>query len=463
MTRTSSNRQRPAIDELLKPLTVRAPHPARRPPTVTHIGAHSVEDLVARFGSPLCVFDEDRLRSSYRSLLSAFREHWEKTRIAWSVKTNWLSAIAATLRSEGALGEVVSGFEYGICRDLGIPGTDIIFNGPWKSDEELLRAFSESAWVNIDGADELERILELAKGLKTPCKVGLRINVKLNYPPWDKFGFRVDEQATLDAARAISRHKKLILAGLHLHVGTYVPDVNIYRQGMESMVALALKLEAELGCTIESLDIGGGYATRNTLRGVMLPGSATAPSYADYAQAVTAPLRTHAKRFRSKPTLTLEPGRGLVDECAKFIGTVLAVKRPQDSQQTAILDVGVHILPTAYWYEHEVSPTRDDGKALAHWRLAGNLCMQIDVIREEVILPELSRGDRLIIHDVGAYNFSQSMQFIQLRPNYVMLRGKEAHLIRRAETAMDARGAECLPKHLVTQESQASALIRPPL
>ncbi len=461
MSRPRTTKVRDVVKELMQPLGTRAPHPSRRPPAVDRIGAHTVDALISRFGSPLCVFDEDRLRLAYRNMLGAFRALWPKTRIAWSVKTNWLSSIAAVLRSEGALGEVVSGFEYGICRDLGIPGKDIIFNGPWKSDDELKQAFREEAWVNVDSHDELERILKLANGLKKPVKVGLRVNVKLNYPPWDKFGFRVDESVTLEAARRITQHKKLVLAGLHLHVGTYVPDVSIYRQGMEALVGLALRLEAELGCSIESLDMGGGYATRNTLRGVMLPGAATAPAYEDYALAVTAPLLANEKRFKRPPTLTLEPGRGLIDEAAKFISTVLAVKRPEGTQQTAILDVGVHILPTAYWYEHEVSPVRDDGRPLGHWRLAGNLCMQIDVVREEVVLPELAPGDRLVIHDVGAYNFSQSMQFIQLRPNYVMIRGKEAHVIRRAEVPMDARRPEMLPRHLVSEESRTSALLKP--
>lgn len=441
-------------------LATRTPHPSRRPATMPRLGNHDVEALVRQFGSPLCVFDEDTLRGAYRSMLKAFNSRWPRTRIAWSVKTNYISAIAAVLRSEGAYGEVVSGFEYGICRDIGIPGAEIIFNGPWKSDSELRTAFSEGAQVNIDGRDELTRVLAIADTLDKPVRVGMRVNVRLNYPPWDKFGFRVDEAGTLEAARAITRHPKLQLCGLHLHVGTYVPDVSLYRQGMSELVTLALILQRELNVTIETLDMGGGYATRNTLRGVMLQGMATAPSYDDYAQAITAPLLEAQGLFRQPPTLVLEPGRGLVDEAANFITTVLAVKHPQGSQKTAILDAGVHILPTAYWYEHEVRPVVDDGRALQHYRLAGLLCMQIDVLREQVVLPELSPGTRLVVRDVGAYNFSQSMQFIQLRPNYVMIRGSEVHLVRAAEVPMDVRAAEQMPKHLLNAETRNSKLVR---
>jgi diaminopimelate decarboxylase len=450
----------PELSPLAAAVPFRPPADSRRPPIREHVGRNRVVDLLERFGSPLYVLDEDALRERYRVFRDAFVSRWPETTVTWSVKTNWLSAVAAILRSEGAFGEVVSGFEYEICRDLGIPGSEIVFNGPWKRDEELLRAFDEGAHVTIDGDDELRRVIALSKTRPKPFPVGIRVNQKLNYPPWDKFGFSLEDGRALETARLVMAEPTLRLVRLHLHVGTYVPDASLYARGAEALTSLALRLERELGATIEHLDLGGGYATRNTLRGAMMPGAATSASIDDYAEAVTAPLRRAARQFRRPPRLLLEPGRVLVDEAMHLLTTVRAVKRTSGGAKAAILDAGVHILPTAYWYRHEVKPVVDDGRPLETYRLAGPLCMQIDVVRESVALPSLRAGDRLVVEDVGAYNFSQSMQFIQLRPPVALVRGDVALLVREGETAAYVRRLERLPAHLASGEASNSELAR---
>ncbi len=437
----------------------RPPRSERRIESCPEVFGHDVRELAERFGSPLCVYDESALRSAYRRMIGAFREGWKDTYIGASVKTNYLSALVSILRSEGAWGEVVSGFEYRLCRDLGIPGNEIIFNGPWKTDEDLRTAFAEGAIVNLDGDDELERVECIAAELGRPVKVGLRVNMQLNYPPWDKFGFKLETGHALEAARLISRSKHLRLTGLHMHVGTYIPDPGMYGRAVEALISLATQLERELDITIEHLDLGGGYATRNTLHDTMLPGEAVSSTPEEYAAAITGPVRRAAAQFKQKPRLFIEPGRILVDEAAAMITTVRAVKRMTGQQKAALIDCGVHILPTAWWYDHEIRPVEDGGQGLEDYRVVGPLCMQIDVVRKSVELPALKCGDLLVIRDVGAYNFSQSMQFIYMRPNYVLAHAGGVDVIRRREEDEYVRSEERLPAHLVNDETQGSFLV----
>lgn len=450
----------PELRSLPSSLLDRPPGAERRPEPLPRIGRHSVAALVAHFGSPLVVIDEDALRAAYRGLVGAFRRLWRDTVIGYSVKTNYLSSIVAALRSEGAFGEVVSGFEYRLCRDLGIPGAQILFNGPWKTDEDLRTAFVEGSHVNLDGDDEIGRAAAIAETLDRPASVGIRVNMKLNDPPWDKFGFGLETGHALDAARRIARSKGLRLRGLHMHVGTYVPDPAVYGRAAEALIGLALRLERELDFTIEHLDLGGGYATRNTLRGALLAGEATAAAPEDYAAAITTPLRMAARQFRRRPRLYLEPGRILVDGAVSEVTTVRAVKRVSGGRKAALIDAGVHILPTAFWYNHEVRPVTDRGQAVESYRLVGPLCMQIDVVRDAVELPALRAGDLLVIRDTGAYNFSQSMQFIYMRPAIVQIRGPAVHLVREAESDAFVRQPERLPPHLLNDETQGSILAR---
>ena len=92
----------------------------------------AIDDLVARYGSPLYVFSEQKLRKLYRECYDAFSRRYPHVTLAWSYKTNYLDAICAIMHQEGALAEVVSEMEYAKARALGISGEQIIFNGPYK-------------------------------------------------------------------------------------------------------------------------------------------------------------------------------------------------------------------------------------------------------------------------------------------------------------------------------------------
>jgi diaminopimelate decarboxylase len=128
---------------------------------------------------------------------------------------------------------------------------------------------------------------------------------------------------------------------------------------------------------------------------------------------------------------------------------VIANKRLADGRRATIMDFGVNILFTAFWYDHKISPAQSFGHHTEESMVYGPLCMNIDVVRENATLPPLQPGDRVVVHHVGAYNVTQSMQFIQLRPAIVMIdkRG-QAHRIRKREGIEALQREELLPEHL---------------
>ncbi|RPI77973.1 MAG: diaminopimelate decarboxylase, partial [Desulfobacteraceae bacterium] len=113
--------------------------------TVNDVFGHGVRKLLKAHGSPLYVISEEVLVRRFREMLGAFRKHYAPSTIAYSYKTNYLSTVCAILHREGAWAEVVSGFEYEIARQLGMPGPKIVFNGPYKTPSELKRAFLDQA------------------------------------------------------------------------------------------------------------------------------------------------------------------------------------------------------------------------------------------------------------------------------------------------------------------------------
>ena len=190
---------------------------------LTHIDDVAVEELVAKFGSPLFVFSEKTLIARYRELHQAFSRRYPKVRIAWSYKTNYLQAICRVFHREGAWAEVVSPMEFDKARRTGIPADHIHFNGPFKPDDALAEAVQGEALLHIDNLDELVRLERLADRLGVRPRVAIRVNLAVEgLPAWSRFGLNLESGQAREAAVRIIAGGKLDLVGLHCHIGTFI-------------------------------------------------------------------------------------------------------------------------------------------------------------------------------------------------------------------------------------------------
>ncbi|MCS4433427.1 alanine racemase [Aquiflexum gelatinilyticum] len=417
---------------------------------LSHIDGTPIKDLIGEFGSPLFVLSESTIRKTYKEAHRAFSSRYPNVQFAWSYKTNYLNAVCNVFHQEGAWAEVVSGFEYDKAIANGVPGELILLNGPDKSTEDLQKAIRNNSLIHIDHFDELYEIIHLSKEMTERPKVAIRVNMDTGiYPKWDRFGFNYENGEAWDALNRIMANKNLDLMGLHTHIGTYMMSVDAYRIAAGKLADLAIKLERKHGHVLKYIDMGGGFASKNTLRGAYYPGTDTAPSFDDFAEAITSVLMSSDIKPDHLPMLILETGRAMIDDAGYLVGTVIANKRLADGRRATILDAGVNLLFTAFWYEHDVRPVQPVSDQTEDTTLYGPLCMNIDVIRGNVMFPLLKKGDQYVIKRVGAYNNTQWMQFITLRPNVVMLDSKgNPHLIRKREVLETINSQEVMPEHL---------------
>jgi len=417
---------------------------------MTHIDGVPVRQLIKDYGSPLFVLSEKTLRSTLKKARKAFETRYPKVQFAWSYKTNYLNAVCSVFHQEGSWAEVVSGFEYDKAIALGVDGRKIIFNGPEKPEADLAKAIRNDSLIHIDHLEEFYTLSALADKLKKRPRVAIRVNMDTGvYPIWDRFGFNYENGQARDALNKIMQLGKMDLVGLHCHIGTFMLAPSAYAVAATKLSELALWLHEKFGHEIRYIDLGGGFPSRNTLKGSYLQGPDTNPVFDDFAEAISTALMDSGFKKDKLPLLILETGRALVDEAGYLLGTVISNKRSSSGQRTTILDVGVNLLFTSFWYDHKVTPAQ----AFTHFSedtvLFGPLCMNIDVIRENVSLPLLNRGDHLVIHHVGAYNMTQWMQFITLRPRIVMIDTESAvHVVREPESLESVNGLENLPPHL---------------
>ena len=258
--------------------------------------------------------------------------------------------------------------------------------------------------------------------MKLKPRVAIRVNMDIGvYPMWDRFGFNYENGQAWDALNKIMRSDKLELVGLHTHIGTFMLTAQAYGTAAYKLADLALGVQKKYKHKIKYIDMGGGFTSNNTLKGAYLPGTDTNPGFEEYAEAITSALINSDFEPGDLPLLILETGRALIDDAGYLLGSVITNKRLSDGRRNTIIDVGVNILFTAFWYEHKVTPAQEFTQYAEDTVLYGPLCMNIDVIRENVSLPLMNKGDHFVIHSVGAYNMTQWMQFITLRPNIVLI------------------------------------------
>lgn len=410
----------------------------------------AVKKLVEQYGSPLFVISENKIRRNQRNFVRIFKTRYPKVQFAWSYKTNYLDAVCSVFHQEGSFAEVVSEFEYDKAKRLGISGENIIFNGPDKSSSALLKAIKDGAKIHIDHFDELYEIIEITNQNNLSANVAIRINFDVGvYPLWDRFGFNFENGEAWQAIMRILANPSLKLVGLHTHIGTYMMTAEAYRVAASKIVSLFKKIKTEYGFLPDYIDMGGGFASHNTLIGQYLPAEETIPSIEQYAESIATGLFELQLNRDDLPTLILETGRALIDSAGYLISTVIANKRLSTGKRAVIIDAGVNHLFTAFWYKHKISPAQDSGHYTEEAAIYGPLCMNIDCIRDSINLPALKKGDMIVIEDVGAYNMTQWMQFITMRPNVVMIMEDDSvELIRKAETIDTIVQQEVLPEKL---------------
>ena len=410
----------------------------------------SIEELTERFGSPLFVFSERALRAKYHEAYTAFSTRYPDVQFAWSYKTNYLKAICKVFHEEGSIAEVVSDFEYEKARKLGIPGHQIIVNGPYKSETFLRLAVSENAKIQVDNHQEIGTIEKIAEEIGRPVNVAIRVNMVTGCEPaWTKFGFNFESGDAMLAVSRVCSSEHLNLVGLHSHIGTFILDPNQYRVSMQNLCALVWGAYTQYGVEVEYINAGGGFASANTLHYQYLPGKDVVPSFNQYAEAICDTLLLNLPKEMPTPKLYLETGRALVDEAGYLITSVLHGRHSGDGRQSLVVDAGINLLYTAAWYKFDIQTTQPFEGPVGPTTLYGPLCMNIDVIRQEVYLPTMSPGQTLLIHPVGAYNITQSMQFITYRPAVVMI-GLDGtvDIIRRAENLEHVEALEELPERM---------------
>lgn len=399
------------------------------------ITKEKAEQLIEEFGSPLFLLDESLFINKIKQVKDLFHKNYDNFRLAYSFKTNYLKRVCELVLKEMVLAEVISGFEYDIAKFIGYNGKQIIVNGPYKPFNELIKYVEDSCIINVDNGEELENLNKISKNLGKTINIGIRVNTKVGELPWSKFGFSLENGEALSIAKKIiDKYKGLKLNGFHLHIGTNISDTIYYKKAILNLLLFIREIE-NLNVKLDYIDLGGGFPSKDACPlNENLENWNNKADLHEFVKAICEPLNKYYNG-KEKPLLIIEPGRLLVDESFSLISKVFSVKNIHGIN-SVFIDAGVNIIPSAYYRKHKIETFSTKQKELTD--IYGPLCMQVDLIESGIELSKLKEEDILIVKNVGAYELSQSMQFIRERPAVISIsfNGK-INLCRRKETYKD--------------------------
>jgi len=395
----------------------------------------SLEKLAARHGTPLYLYSTAMIRARLDAFARAF--HSIPHTLCYSVKANSTLAILRLVAGQGAGFDVVSGGELQrVLRVKRAAAGKVVFSGVGKTAAEMELALRSGILLfNIEGASELNLLAATASRLKKQAAIAVRVNpdVSAKTHPYistglhqHKFGVPIPEAKTLYAQAALL--PSLRVAGVSVHIGSQITDVDSFREALERVAHLVAVLRRQ-GHDIRYIDAGGGLGISYNDEGAQ-KNAGFEKQIAAYARAVLGPLR------ELKLQLLLEPGRSIVGAAGVLLTRVL-YRKTNRRKRFLIVDAAMNDLlrPSLYGAYHEIVPVRRQSRETEITDVVGPICETGDFFARDRELPRVGEGDLLAILDAGAYGSVLGSNYnTRGRAAEVLVDGANAKVIRRRES-----------------------------
>ncbi|MET9622745.1 diaminopimelate decarboxylase [Streptomyces sp. NPDC006464] len=354
--------------------------------------------------------DIQGVRDSVTALQDAFA-HVPDVLHAFAAKACPLLPVLRLLADAGMGCEVASPGETRLALAAGFPPERIVLDSPVKTRAEIREALTLGIALNADNLAELGRI-DALRPSDSRSVIGLRVNPQVGVgviaamstaTPHSKFGVALDDPGARARVREAFLQRPW-LTRLHAHVGSQGCPLPLIAEGLAALHGLAEEVNEFVGRRqITSLDLGGGLP-------VNFADDTTAPTFEDYVKVLT---DIRPALFDGSYQLVTEFGRSLLAKNG-FTAAVVEYVKSAGGRRIALTHAGAQVatrtvlMPDA-WPVRLTGHTSDGtlkSTPVVPQDVAGPLCFAGDVVAHERLLPALSEGDLVVLHDTGAYYFS---------------------------------------------------------
>jgi len=414
---------------------------------VLYFAGQSTVSLAQKYGTPLYLMDEDRIRNRMRTYVSGMKKAFgEHGHVLYASKAASFKRIYEIAREERIGIDVVSSGEIATAALAGFPLEKAFFHSNNKTDADIHYALEKGVgFFVVDNEEELRAIDEIAGQYQKKQPLLLRITpgvdphtyVAVNTGTVDsKFGSAIETGQAEQITKLALELPNIDLQGFHCHVGSQVFDTQVPLQTARIMIAFLADINRKLGFAARILDLGGGYGVRYTEK----------DPYIDIEENLMAVGQQVKKWVESfgipMPEIYMEPGRSIVADAGMTLYTMGTCKRIPGYKSYVSVDGGMTDNPRYILYgsSYTLLPaSRMLEKRNMICSVVGRCCESGDIIQERVPMPDtLKRGDLIACLTTGAYNYSMASNYNRIpRPALVMLRDGDSYVAIKRETPED--------------------------
>lgn len=400
------------------------------------IGGLEAGEIAREFGTPVYVYDGERVVSNYRRLEDSLSEYSDReVRIYYAAKANTSLAIMKILADAGAWVDVVSPNEARLALQAGFPKEKVLFTGTSVSDRDLEELVELGVMINVDSFSQMRRLAKLGQ-----FRIAIRWNpgqgagyheYVITAGKYIKFG--IPEEKIADAFSEAVRlgHKPV---ALHQHIGSgwLEEDVDTFLSTVDKTMSVVREVTKVIGYDLEFVDFGGGLGIP------YLSGEEEFP-IDKYSKGLCEKVKASGLDFGA---IAIEPGRYIAGDAGVLLVEINTVEEKGVPIVGVDAGFGTFLRPALYNARHVmVLCEKADREAEGEFMVAGNLCEAGDVFHEMkklVKLPRPEEGDILAILDTGAYGFAMASEYnMRNLPAEVLVEDNRARLIRERGTYSD--------------------------
>ncbi len=389
-------------------------------------------DLIARFGSPLYVYDLDVVRARARALKAAVS--YRPFQPLYAIKANPCPAVAKAIVAEGFGIDAVSPGEVALALRLGVKPELVLYTENNMDDGEQAEAVAQGVLITCGSLDRLEH---LGRAGAATCAVRFNPDIGAGSHekictagPLTKFGVH---HSQIDDVLRIERDTGIQVIGCHMHIGSGILDAEVYVQAMGVILSVAERLPH-----LRFIDFGGGI-------GIPYRADQEAMDLARLGREASRLMNAFSDRVGRRIELRLEPGRFLVAEAGTLYSTVTSVKTNPEAGRTFVgCDSGFNhlIRPAMYDAYHRIDNVTNPHAVPTKVDIVGNICESGDIFARDRILPTPRVGDILALRDAGAYGFSMASTYnLRPLPAEVVVEGGIARVVRERQRVADLLNA----------------------
>lgn len=382
-----------------------------------------VLDIAEQFGTPVYVYDAEKIVQQFKNLKTAFSDAEVKIKYALKALSNL--SILKLLKQHGAGADAVSIQEVHLALKAGFDPAQIMFSPNCADFAEIEEAVKLGLVVNIDNLAFLKKFGTQFRS-SYPCSIRLNPHILAggNYKistghSQSKFGISVYQ---LQQIMEVVQQYSIRINGLHVHTGSDIYESDVFLKMAEIMFSVARDFP-----DLKFIDFGSGFKV------AYQEGDHVTNIY-DLGLKLTQSFREFCQQYGRKLELWLEPGKFIVSEAGTLLMKTTVVK-PTPSVTFVGVNTGLnHMLrPMMYDAYHHIVNVSNLSGPQKMYTVVGYIC-ETDTFGSDRKLREVEEGDILAMRNAGAYGFSMASNYnSRLRPAEVLVINNEVKLIREQE------------------------------